>query len=158
MAVGGKQDYAQFETIFNLYYKVSKVTSMEPNLLDRMLKTYLSEKTAVTFTLQNKIRVSGKIKAFDSYVIVMDGQKCEILYRHAISSLAPAQQEEQKRQAVQGKPTLAKPPARPQRSTAHPPRSTYQQTSLSASGAEQSINNGMKEGLLKWMQEQKAAK
>ncbi len=131
---------------------------MEPNLLDRMLKTYLSEKTAVTFTLQNKIRVSGKIKAFDSYVIVMDGQKREILYRHAISSLAPAQQEEQKRQAVQGRPALAKPPARPQRSTAHSSRSTYQQTSLSASGTEQSINNGMKEGLLKWMQEQKAAK
>ena len=71
---------------------------METNLLDRMLNTYLTELTPVTITLQNKIRVSGKIKAFDSYVIIMEGQKREIVYRHAVSSLCSAVQEEQKRQ------------------------------------------------------------
>ncbi len=71
---------------------------METNLLDRMLETYLTEQTPVTVTLQNKIRVSGRIKAFDSYVIVMEDQKQEILYRHAVSCLSPLAQAEQKRQ------------------------------------------------------------
>ena len=48
---------------------------METNLLDRMLNSYLAGQIPVTITLQNKIRVSGKIRAFDSYVIVMEGQK-----------------------------------------------------------------------------------
>ncbi len=131
---------------------------METNLLDRMLNAYLIEQTPVTVTLQNKIRVSGRIKAFDSYVIIMEGMKRQILYRHAISSLAPAPQEEQKRQPVPSRPSPAKTALGPQKSAAHKSRSAGQQVTLSASTAEPSINNGMKEGLLKWMQEQKAAK
>ncbi len=131
---------------------------METNLLDRMLSSYLSEQTSVTVTLQNKIRISGKIKAFDSYIIVMDGMKQEILYRHAISSLTPLQQEEQKRQAAVGRATQARVAPKQQKSAVHKPRPAHQPTALSASSSEPGINNGMKEGLLKWMQEQKAAK
>ena len=131
---------------------------METNLLDRILNTYLTEQTPVTITLQNKIRIAGKIKAFDSYVIIMEGQKREILYRHAISSLSSCVQEEQKRQPAVNRPTATKPAVKPPRSAAHKPRPTHQQAALSASAAEPSINSSMKEGLLKWMQEQKAAK
>jgi len=121
-----------------------------------MLNAYLLEQTPVTLTLQNKIRVSGKIKAFDSYVIIIESQKREILYRHAVSSLALAFQEEQKRQSVPASPAPAKTASRPQKSTTHKHRPVQNPTPLSLSPAEQSINNGMKEGLLKWMQEQKA--
>lgn len=69
---------------------------METNLLDRMLSSYMAEQSPVTVTLQNKIKVSGKIKAFDSYVILMEKPKREILYRHAISSIALHLQEEVK--------------------------------------------------------------
>jgi host factor-I protein len=131
---------------------------VETNLLDRMLSSYLSERTSVTVTLQNKIRISGKIRAFDSYIIVMDGVKQEILYRHAISSLAPLQPEEQKRQAAVGRAALARVAPKLQKSPLHKPRPAHQPVALSASSAEPGINNGMKEGLLKWMQEQKAAK
>jgi host factor-I protein len=132
---------------------------METNLLDRMLNTYMTGQTPVTVTLQNKIRVAGKIKAFDSYVIVMEGQKREILYRHAISSLSPFVQEEQKRQPAQQRPAAGKPEIalKPQKSAARKPRPTNQQPALSASPGEP-INSSMKEGLLKWMREQKAAK
>jgi RNA chaperone Hfq len=134
---------------------------METNLLDRMLNTYLTEQTPVTVTLQNKIRVSGKIKAFDGYVIIMEGQKREILYRHAISTLSPAAQEEQKRPPAQQRPAARKPVVAPnpksEKSTAHKPRPTQQRPALSASAGEP-INSSMKDGLLKWMQEQKAAK
>ncbi len=129
---------------------------METNLLDRMLTTYLSSKVSVTITLQNKIRVSGTIKAFDSYVILMEGQKREIVYRHAVSSVvASAVEEPKKRQTAPSSPE--KQASRPARTPPHKPRSS-QQAALSASSSETSINNSMKEGLLKWMQEQKATK
>jgi RNA chaperone Hfq len=130
---------------------------METNLLDRMLNVYLSSMTPVTITLQNKIRVTGTVKAFDSYVIIMEGPKREIVYRHAVSSLAASGMEESKRKSSfaadkSGRPARNPFQGRPQ-----------QQASLSASPptpslSETSINNSMKEGLLKWMQEQKAAK
>ena len=130
---------------------------METNLLDRMLDTYLNAQTPVTVTLQNKIRVTGRIRVFDSYVIIMDGTKREIVYRHAVSSLAPFVQEGQKTQPALQRPAPAKTLSRPGRNTSHKPGSPQVQA-LSASSVEESINNGMKEGLLKWMQEQKAAK
>ncbi len=131
---------------------------METNLLDRMLDTYFSRQTAVTVTLQNKIRITGKIKAFDSYVIIVEGLKREIIYRHAISSLAPALMEDQKRQAVPARPAPSRVAPKQQKIAAHKPHPARRPAALSASGMEQGINNGMKEGLLKWMQEQKAAK
>ncbi len=87
---------------------------METNLFDRMLNTYMTEQTAVTLTLQNKIRISGKIKAFDSYVVVMEGQKREILYRHAISSLRRSRRKNRNgsRSSTRPAPVKGRPPAR----------------------------------------------
>jgi RNA chaperone Hfq len=132
---------------------------METNLLDRMLETYLAEQAAVTVTLQNKIRVSGKIKAFDSYIIVMEGQKWEILYRHAISSLTLLMQEERKRPSAASKPAAVKttPPPKPIRTDLRKPKPAQPQA-LSSSSGESGLSNNMKDGLLKWMRDQKAAK
>jgi len=139
---------------------------METNLLDRMLDTYLTEQTPVTVVLQNKSRVSGKISAFDSYVIVMENQKREFIYRHAISSIARHAQEEHKRRPPVARPVVApkREPVAPVRAASqkpahkpsHKPRPAQPQT-MSASANEQ-INSSMKEGLLKWMQEQQSAK
>jgi len=130
---------------------------METNLLDRMLDQYLTGHTPVTVTLQNKIRVSGRIRAFDSYVIVMEGHKQEILYRHAISCLCPLAQEEHKRQPAASRPAMAKTVhSVPTKTASLKPRHAQPQT-VSPSTTE-SLNNNMKDGLLKWMQEQKAAK
>ena len=130
---------------------------METNLLDRMLNSYLAARALVTVTLQNKIRMTGKVKAFDSYVIVLDGQKREILYRHAVSSITTASQEEPKRTAPSPKPAPARVPSRKTK-TEHRARPSQFQPSLSASSGDTNINSSMKEGLLKWIQEQKAAK
>jgi RNA chaperone Hfq len=129
---------------------------METNLLDRMLNTYLTSRSPVTITLQNKIRVSGRIHAFDSYVIVLENQKREILYRHAVSCITAASQDEPKKTTPPQKPVPARSPARQPR-TDHRPRPSQPQPALSVS-ADSTLNNSMKEGLLKWMQEQKAAK
>lgn len=135
---------------------------METNLLDRMLNNFLADQVPVTVTLQNKIRVSGRIKAFDSYVIIIDNQKQEILYRHAVSSLASLVQEELKRPTVANRPTpvTERPAPKPVRSTPQKPRTTTPRppAALAAPTSESGINNSMKDALLKWMQEQKAAK
>jgi len=132
---------------------------METNLLDRMLNTYLAAQTPVTVTLQNKIRVSGRIRAFDSYVIVVEAQRRELVYRHAISCLAPSSPEEQKRSAPAVRPAQqARPAAKPAHASSHYKQKQPHQPSLAASANDAGINNGMKEGLLKWMQGQKAAK
>jgi RNA chaperone Hfq len=130
---------------------------MEINLLDRMLDTYMTAQTAVTLTLQNKVRVSGKIRAFDSYVIVLEGHKREILYRHAISCLSPLVQEEHKRQPSASRPASGKTaPLRPAKSALTKSVSAHPQAPSPT--VTESLNNSMKDGLLKWMQEQKAAK
>ncbi len=135
---------------------------METNLLDRMLSTYQAEQASVTVTLQNKIRVSGKIRAFDSYVIVMEDQKREIVYRHAVSSLSLHVPIDQKRPAPVIKPAETRPVLKPVRPSMKPSsqRNIHQQqrAAFSASATDSGINSSMKEGLLKWMQGQKAAK
>ena len=134
---------------------------MEPNLLDRMLCSYLTERKPVSVTLQNKVRVNGTIKAFDSYVIILEGEKQEILYRHAVSSIAPFIPEAARQPSAQkstsgdrqiAAPVSPRPAKYPSQKTGTPRLSTR----AAAAVGETSINNGMKEGLLKWMREQKA--
>jgi RNA chaperone Hfq len=130
-----------------------------------MLNAYLEAQTSVIVTLQNKIRISGKIRAFDSYVIIMEGHKREIIYRHAISSLSPHVQhvqEEQKHAVAMQRPAQARTPQPARTWPASPKpaasRSQARPQALAASAGDPGLNNSMKEGLLKWMQEQKAAK
>ena len=130
---------------------------MESNLLDRMLNTYLESQAPVSITLQNKVRVSGRIRAFDSYVIVMEGQKREIVYRHAVSCLAAAAQQDARRSPVSVKPAAARPAQPAPRQAARRPKPATA-PALVAAPADASINTSMREGLLKWMQEQKSAK
>lgn len=127
---------------------------MEANLLDRMLEQYQRDQTPLTFTLQNKTRVHGKIKAFDSYVIVMENQMRAILYRHAVSCLAPSAHEARK-QVPEPRPVQER---KPDRNAKPVPRRSrpVQQAAKMAAASESGINTGMREGLLKWMQEQKA--
>jgi host factor-I protein len=134
---------------------------MEVNLLDKMLNLFHSQKTAVTIVLQNKSRITGRIATFDSYVIVMENAKHEIIYRHAISSILPSGAEAhpqpvgQKTAPAKTVQKQAPKPARyPQQARSRPPRQEPKAASASDSG----LNTGMKEGLLKWMQEQKAGK
>jgi RNA chaperone Hfq len=131
---------------------------LEINLLDKMLSAYQSEHASVTVTLQNKIRLSGKIKAFDSYIIVMEGQKREIVYRHAISCLSLQSPIEQKKTIPAPKPAELKASQKLTSVSTQKAARLHERPAFPASTADSSINSGMKEGLLKWMQGQKAAK
>jgi len=132
---------------------------METNLLDKMLGSYLMDQVPVTLTLQNKIHVHGKIKAFDSYVIIMDGRKNEIIYRHAVSCLVPSGREE-RTQPVALKTAPIKPapaPAKYPSPSSPKPKTAKPAPRMAAAPNEPGIGNTMKEGLMKWMQEQKAS-
>ena len=134
---------------------------METNLLDKMLNLFHSQNTPVTIFLQNKSRITGRIGTFDSYVIIMENAKREIVYRHAISSILPNPAETHPQPVAQktvparvAQKQAPKPVRSPQQAKSRPPR----QESKAASASESGLNTGMKEGLLRWMQDQKAGK
>ena len=140
---------------------------METNLLDKMLNSYLSRKTPVTIVLQNNNRVSGRIRMFDSYVIIMENQKNEIVYRHAVSSLLPAPTAEQAVHPREQRTGQSKPASKPAPKAANYPRQAAAKSrpsrpapkaATTAATSDPGLSNTMKEGLLRWMQEQKAQK
>ena len=60
------------------------------NLQDAILKECRREKVPVTLFLMNGFQLRGIITGFDSFVVVLvsDGKQ-QMIYKHAISTLAP---------------------------------------------------------------------
>lgn len=60
------------------------------NLQDAILKEVRRERTPVTLFLMNGFQLRGIITGFDSFVVVLvtDGKQ-QMIYKHAISTLAP---------------------------------------------------------------------
>ena len=60
------------------------------NLQDAMLKDVQRERVPVTLFLMNGFQLRGTITGFDSFVVVLvsDGKQ-QMIYKHAISTLAP---------------------------------------------------------------------
>ena len=60
------------------------------NLQDAILSEVRRDKTPVTLFLMNGFQLRGVITGFDSFVVVLvsDGKQ-QMIYKHAISTLAP---------------------------------------------------------------------
>ena len=60
------------------------------NLQDAILKEVRREKIPLTLFLMNGFQLRGVITGFDSFVVVLvtDGKQ-QMIYKHAISTLAP---------------------------------------------------------------------
>ncbi len=60
------------------------------NLQDAILKEVRREKVPVTLFLMNGFQLRGIVTGFDSFVVVLvsDGKQ-QMIYKHAISTLAP---------------------------------------------------------------------
>lgn len=60
------------------------------NLQEAILKEVRREKIPVTLFLMNGFQLRGTITGFDSFVVVLvtDGKQ-QMIYKHAISTLAP---------------------------------------------------------------------
>ena len=64
--------------------------SEQVNLQDAILKEVRKERIPVTLFLMNGFQLRGVITGFDSFVVVLvtDGKQ-QMIYKHAISTLAP---------------------------------------------------------------------
>ena len=64
--------------------------SEQYNLQDSILNEVIKDKVPVTLFLMNGFQLRGTIIGFDSFVVVLvtDGKQ-QMIYKHAISTLAP---------------------------------------------------------------------
>ena len=64
--------------------------SEQTNLQDAILNEVRREKIPVTLFLMNGFQLRGTITGFDSFVVILvtDGKQ-QMIYKHAISTLAP---------------------------------------------------------------------
>lgn len=61
------------------------------NLQDVFLNQCRKDRILVTIFLTNGFQFKGMVKGFDSYVVILDCDgKQNLVYKHAISTIAPA--------------------------------------------------------------------
>ena len=64
--------------------------NMVQNYQDLMLNTLRKENVPATIYLTSGFQIRGNIRAFDSYVIIVESDgKQQMLYKHAISTVVP---------------------------------------------------------------------
>lgn len=60
------------------------------NLQDAFLNQVRKEKTPVTIFLVNGFQIKGMVKGFDNFTVIVEmDQKQQLVYKHAISTVAP---------------------------------------------------------------------
>lgn len=61
------------------------------NLQDIFLNNARKGRIPVTIYLMNGVQLKGFVKGFDSFTVVLDSEgKQQLVYKHAISTVAPA--------------------------------------------------------------------
>ena len=61
------------------------------NLQDTFLNCIRREKIPVTLFLMNGFQLRGVVRSFDSFVVLIDADgRQQMIYKHAISTVAPA--------------------------------------------------------------------
>ena len=61
------------------------------NLQDTFLNYIRREKIPVTLFLMNGFQLRGVVRSFDSFVVLIDADgRQQMIYKHAISTIAPA--------------------------------------------------------------------
>ncbi|MCT4509281.1 MAG: RNA chaperone Hfq [Tepidibacter sp.] len=60
------------------------------NLQDLFLNQARKEKIAITIFLMNGVQLKGRVKGFDSYIIILENEgKQQMIYKHAVSTIIP---------------------------------------------------------------------
>jgi len=65
---------------------MSKGHSLQDPFLNSLRKDYVP----VAIFLVNGIKLQGHIESFDQYVIMLKNTTCQMVYKHAISTVVPA--------------------------------------------------------------------
>jgi host factor-I protein len=61
------------------------------DLQEIFLSEVSKKKISVSIYLLNGIKLQGHIESFDQYVLVLSGSTPQLIYKHAISTIVPAQ-------------------------------------------------------------------
>ncbi|MGE5571883.1 MAG: RNA chaperone Hfq [Bacillota bacterium] len=62
-----------------------------PNLQDMFLNAVRRQEIPVTIYLVNGYQMKGLVKGFDSFTVILsDGARQDLIYKHAISTITPA--------------------------------------------------------------------
>lgn len=70
----------------------SGVTAKSINLQDNFLNQVRKDGIPVTIHLVNGFQIKGTVRGFDSFVVMVDAMgKQQMIYKHAISTITPAQ-------------------------------------------------------------------
>jgi host factor-I protein len=65
---------------------------MAYRLQEAFLNTARKRRVKVTIFLINGVRIQGKIRSFDTFtILVEDGRQQTLVYKHAISTVVPAE-------------------------------------------------------------------
>ena len=68
------------------------MTAKTINLQDNFLNQVRRENIPVTIHLVNGFQMKGSVRGFDSFVVIIDSMgKQQMIYKHAISTITPAQ-------------------------------------------------------------------
>lgn len=59
------------------------------NLQDQFLNHLRKEKTPVTVNLLNGSKITGTIRAFDNFSILVKGESQHLIYKHSVAVIVP---------------------------------------------------------------------
>ena len=66
----------------------AKIINLQDNFLNQVRKDGIS----VTIHLMNGFQIKGAVRGFDNFVVMVDAMgKQQMIYKHAISTITPAQ-------------------------------------------------------------------
>jgi host factor-I protein len=69
---------------------IDLINKNQLNLQDAFLNQVRKEKTPVTIFLVNGFQIKGVVKGFDNFTVIVEmEQKQQLVYKHAISTVAP---------------------------------------------------------------------
>jgi len=72
---------------------MEEAIKMAKNFQDLILNQVRRDGMQLTIFLTSGFQIRGVLKGFDSYVIIMDVEgKQQMIYKHAISTIAPSKQ------------------------------------------------------------------
>jgi len=60
-------------------------------LQDQFLNELIKDQISVSIYLLNGIKLQGQIESFDQFVIVLNGNAPQLIYKHSISTIVPSQ-------------------------------------------------------------------
>jgi len=82
------------------------------NIQDSFLNTARKEKSLITIYLLSGVKLSGRIRSFDKYSVVLETNNQEqLIFKHAISTVVLPRHTMDARPAVSAAPSAAAPPA-----------------------------------------------